>query len=287
MRKKWSTTGKACFAGTLKKKNRNQRFLSGISKYCMNLSIQLVLPVLLLFSPACKIRATEGEKDKESIEKELVRLYDQFRAKSYGFDDVSDSLRITFMENLLQTLQNNAFVHYPFDSLGTRITLTTSTDKKLRVFSWDNISGGTWHDYVALYQYADQGKVVTGKLHTGMETGTGDYTDAWYHKIYTIDSTSPKYLVLGYGTHGGGHHFYIARLLEYKQGQLTDVEKAFGDKTYLSVIMPRHIKEEPIFNSEKKEIQFPEFVIDEETGFYQRSGKEMTLKYTAGKFVKK
>jgi len=49
------------------------------------------------------------------------------------------------LEKLEKTLANSASVAYPFEKLGEKIKILTSKDKKLRIFSWDELNGGTWH----------------------------------------------------------------------------------------------------------------------------------------------
>ena len=105
-----------------------------------------------------------------------------------AYDSISryDSL---FGEKLQQlTAGNPAALHYPFTRLQNQgVTIVTSSDGRLRIYSWDGQTGGTAHNANNVYQYSIHGKVYSTL--TIVDGGPGDR----YSAIYLFKTSNKTY----------------------------------------------------------------------------------------------
>lgn len=93
--------------------------------------------------------------------------------------------------------KNEKTLYYPFDSLQTypSVRITTSADAKLRVYSWDNNSGGTMRFFNQMYQYQ-----TSQEIKTEIKLSHQD-PQSFFSKIYTVHTAEhqPIYLVISNG----------------------------------------------------------------------------------------
>jgi hypothetical protein len=139
-------------------------------------------------------------QDLRRIEKMLVRQYEQMEA--YRRDNKWDSLGLAntrFKSNLLANLRNvPATFTYPFNALQEKIEIVSSSDKKLRAYSWNTLQGGTMRDYKAIIQYEDQFGLVRTYYQTSENEANRpvEYVDT----IFTIESSKSKlYIIIWQG----------------------------------------------------------------------------------------
>lgn len=97
-------------------------------------------------------------QDMSEIEKELVAGIKQVEQYSnYGETpdfDKQGGVNKAFREKLLTaTDKNPSALKHDFAELKKHIQITTSPDKKLRIYSWDTGSGGSMHFYGNIYQF--------------------------------------------------------------------------------------------------------------------------------------
>jgi len=89
---------------------------------------------------------------------------------------------------------NNSTLHYPFEKLQKEnaLKMTTSEDKKLRVYSWDNNSGGTMRFFNQIYQFNANGNITVN------ESLASNDSQAYFSKIYTVQNKNNEsiYLVI-------------------------------------------------------------------------------------------
>jgi hypothetical protein len=107
---------------------------------------------------------------------------DAFRGPNHNidaYDSISryDSLFGEILQKL--TAGNPASLHYPFTRLQNQgVTIVTSSDGRLRIYSWDGQTGGTAHNANNVYQYEINGKVYSTL--TIVDGGPGDSYSAIY-----------------------------------------------------------------------------------------------------------
>ena len=114
----------------------------------------------------------------------------------------NDSLVQIASENFTEAFtsfieKNEKTLYYPFDSLQTypSVRISTSADRKLRVYSWDNNSGGTMRFFNQVLQYQTSHKVKTVIRHSHQDP------QSFFSKIYTVYTSEhqPVYLVISNG----------------------------------------------------------------------------------------
>ncbi|HEV2480593.1 MAG TPA: hypothetical protein VGS79_13045 [Puia sp.] len=96
-----------------------------------------------------------------------------------AYDSISryDSIFGEMLQHL--TAGNTASLHYPFTRLHNEgVTIATSADGLLRIYSWDGQTGGTAHNANNIYQYKIDGKVYSTL--TIVDGGPGDSYSAIY-----------------------------------------------------------------------------------------------------------
>ena len=115
-----------------------------------------------------------------------LQIIDSFSDALHGpthnvdaYDSISryDSLFGVKLQRL--TADNPASLHYPFTRLqNLGVTIVTSSDGHLRIYSWDGQTGGTAHNANNIYQYRVNDKVYSTL--TIVDGGPGDSYSAIY-----------------------------------------------------------------------------------------------------------
>ena len=244
-------------------------------------AVWVTLASLLVFS--CRQQPHAHVHGLE-IEQELVASYDEMIATDPGLR--YDSLAPNFRHAVIKALSQKELFEYPFDSLATRVKKIRSSDGRLRVFSWDEKTGGTRHDFSAIAQYLNKkDEVVSQSINHFRTTGEKEYTEAGYFEIHTLEEgKNTQYLLLGWGTFGGGHQHNVVRLLQYKEGRMLDCVQCFDGKDFWPIILSRRDKAGLSFSSEEGTIQHKEFRENKEIGFYAPTGKVVELKWDGTTF---
>lgn len=126
---------------------------------------------------------------------------------------------------------------HPFDSLAHYVKIRTSKDSLLRTFSWDRRSGGSWHSMASYAQYkTTSGKINIKRLDVGDEFNTGAPTAVLIYDVYPIITQNDTYyLVLGWGTYGGGEQHSLARVYKIDGETLTLCNSIFNGKKHLVI----------------------------------------------------
>jgi hypothetical protein len=107
-----------------------------------------------------------------------------------AYDSISryDSLFGEMLQQL--TAGNPASLNYPFTRLRNQaVTIATSSDRCLRIYSWDSQTGGTAHNANNIYQYRVNGKVYSTL--TIVDGGPGDS----YSAIYLFKAGDKTYYI--------------------------------------------------------------------------------------------
>ncbi len=216
----------------------------------------IILSILLSNSLSGQIRPFE------------VKLIDEFEAMYEGtVEERYDSLGPKFKTSMEQVLtQEVPSMDYPFDSLGKKMKIITSKDQKLRVFSWDELTGGTWHQLDAFAQYVDNhGNIHFRQLDTDKEFTEGGHTDVIIYEIHQLLINGLwHYLTLGWGTHGSGHHHAIVQIFRINGQQLIKCENCIDGNPELVVIGPRSEKLALFYDPENELIIHNTFVLNDD-----------------------
>lgn len=242
--------------------------------------------LLILFSSFTCTSQEVSNNIKKDLS--LSEIYKKYYKNRYDYGEKEgegrDSILNRFKQNLITTLKNKDYANCLFDSLKRDVKIIKSKDKKLQLFSWDELNGGTWHIYNVAYKYKYNNKLYADFLPID-EYGL---LEAVHYKI--VEEVNNSYLVKAYGTHGAGQDYYIYRLLSFKENKLVDCYKCFNGEDFFVFKKMRSYDIQPEYDSKSKEIKYPEMIPSnhegEKTGFNEPSGKTLKLKYENGVFVK-
>ncbi|GAB5550680.1 MAG: hypothetical protein Sapg2KO_02710 [Saprospiraceae bacterium] len=224
------------------------------------------------------------------LEGNLLKIRQQYLDSAYNYNDYSDSLANNFSSELLAKLASvEASFDYPFDSLKTKVKICNSPDGLLKTYSWyHTVGGGTWHDLWSVAQYKTENSIDTFALSLGTAGITGDPIDVSYYKIQILkEGATQIYLLSGWGTHGGGHHYKIIRALKIQDHKLVDMEAIFNGEKYLSVKAPRGNEITITYDEKTQSITYDLFIQNQETGFYKVTGKQIRLMWNGQAFKAK
>ncbi len=187
-----------------------------------------------------------------------------------------DSLAPAFKKYLTEVLNSEPAFKFPFDSLRTKLNLVETEDGKVRIFSWDEKSGGTYHDMAAVVQYESaDGDIEVQELDSG---DVESFDEVVIHEDYQLSVDGEMcYLTIGWGTYGGGHQHISAQIYRIHNS-------SFIRTANLLVEAPRREKINLIYDKEKREIKHNEFVRNMDIGFYEPTGNTVTWKVSNGTF---
>src|SRR5215210_931190 len=117
-----------------------------------------------------------------AIERELVGHLDnisKFGNYGGGYDETRIYAENKSLKSKLLSYGKRADVfRYPFPKLKEKMKVVTSKDGNLRIYSWDQETGGTMHDHDSVFQFRGTG----GKVFAWAErNGEEDY-GGFYHE---------------------------------------------------------------------------------------------------------
>jgi hypothetical protein len=254
-------------------------------------ALGLLLTVLLLVGP-------QRAQTLPVIERELIgRLDNISKFGTYGgnFDDKVYAENKAFKTALLTYGRRSDVMRYLFPKLKEKMQITTSRDGKLRIYSWDQETGGTMHDHDSVFQYrGTSGKVLTWADNDDEESGGG-----FYHDIFQLDTVGGA-VYLGVSTFIGSTSY---------AGQSIRVFRIKGDRLDLDVKLIRTSSglqnsisfaydffsvvdrpERPIrlfkFNPTSRAFTFPVVIEDDKTPQGRVTNKTITYRFNGTFFVK-
>lgn len=135
-------------------------------------------------------------QDLKKIEQNLIiplsRIATVFNGAYY---DTLDRDNETFEKMLSKYLSAvPSTMAYPFSELKKEgLSIATSSDKQLRIYSWDSRMGGSMHIFSNIYQFRVGDKIYA---HSANESDKDGDTRGSYSEIFTVDSTNKIYLGL-------------------------------------------------------------------------------------------
>ena len=241
--------------------------------------IQILLTGLLLgltsFSQTSELR---------SIDSSLTSTFKAMLAWNHNLNN--DSLPFSFKKQLIVQLTNPITFLNVLDSLSTYLNIKSSADKRVKFYSWDETTQGTWHDIKCIAQFkSDNGEIVVQQLNTE-NTDTIDYTDSGVYEVNEIFINKKKYyLIFAWGTHGSGHEHKIAQVFSISSNKLEKCRYCFTNNNDLIIEYPRGEKVELTYNARSNIITYNEFNYDNNDGFYKPTGRIIALELINGVFT--
>lgn len=244
--------------------------------------MKTIISLIIIGFASCYVSYSQ----QNEYEAKLTSAYEQMMNADYSTR--YDSLAPSFKNTLKKVLLQSEAIGNPFDSISTKLKIVQSIDGKLRTFSWDEMTGGSWHDMEAIAQYVTPNKQVRVKqLDTDKEMELGGYTDAIIYKIHDIEINDiTHYLTFGYGTHGSGNHHEIVQIFRIEENDLVKYNSCFAGMEELVIEASRGDKIDLLYDSTKHKISYNKFIANEETGRFYPTGEKFIWKLINGEFIK-
>ncbi|HPF10083.1 MAG TPA: hypothetical protein PKW08_07315 [Flavobacteriaceae bacterium] len=229
-------------------------------------------------------RGLAQDRDLSQIETDLVKLFEVYRAADYElrYDSVRPALR-NRMEAVFSEVNT---LNYPFDSLGKTIKMIASDDGKVRVLSWDEATGGTWHDMAVLVQYlAADGSLHVEWIDSDIAEEPNGLTPDLLYEMHTLKTDQDTYyLCFGWGTFGSGHHHNSLFVFSIADTGVTVCDACIDERLQF-IFAPRGAQIDLRYDTAQWCIRFNTFVMDNETGFYRPTGGITQLQWNGSRFV--
>ena len=178
--------------------------------------MKIITLLFTLLIVACKLPAQKNNLSE--VERDLINAYNRIEDhrinSSVDYDTLDKSLKLFRQKMLHYASTLPATLSYSFDSLqAVGISITSSDDSLLRIYSWDNMTGGTMRFYESVVQY----RTKTG-IHAILFADTTE--DMMYWPMYTSINTLKK----GYKT-----YYLIGDRGRYST---SDMSESFGIWTF-------------------------------------------------------
>jgi hypothetical protein len=162
--------------------------------------------------------------DAAQIEKELIAaLKDIQTYSSYGggYDEQKlDNAQAVFEEKLSKYTKAASTLDHEFADLGQQMSIATSADGMLRIYSWDLEDGGTMHRFGRLYQYRNPDGKVYSMVEQPPDEGMGQ---GFVTEIFTLDTTAGKVYIVASTFIGSTKNYYqTASLYRIEGGKLNN-----------------------------------------------------------------
>lgn len=243
---------------------------------------QVPFLIILLFAFASNSHGQESESNFTDY------YYSSIFETLYSVDtEMAYCIAPIVEERLVSKLADTSSFHNPFKKLSEYISIETSSDSLVKTYSWDRISGGSWHDNASYLQFKTKsGKIKYKRLDSGIERETGEPTDVIIYDIHNIKIKDESYyLLLGWGTHGGGLHHGLARVYKIKDEEIVLCDSFFDGEKYIPVYTNRVFKIDLKYNSEAKTLSHNHFEYDESVGYYKPKENKRIWLLENDKFV--
>jgi len=234
-----------------------------------------------------------------AIERELVDHLDnisKFGNYSGGYDETKIYAENKTLKSKLLSYGKRADVlRYRFPKLKGEMKIVTSRDGNLRIYSWDQETGGTMHDHDSVFEYKGSG----GKISTWADKDDAEDFGGFYHEIFQLDTRAGRvYLAVSTfigSTSYAGQSIKVFRikgntlerdvkLIRTGSGLQNSISFAYD---FFSVV---DRPERPVrlftFDSARKMFRFPVVIEDEETPQGRVTDKLISYRFDGKYFVK-
>ncbi|MEG1021974.1 MAG: hypothetical protein RSE50_10695 [Myroides sp.] len=132
-----------------------------------------------------------------------------------------------FTDSLTYLIKNNnSTLNYPFEKLQKEnaLKIATSADKKLRVYSWDNNSGGTMRFFNQIFQFDANGNITVNASLTSNDS------QSYFSKIYTVQNKNNESIYLVISNSILSSKYSVQHINAYKIGT-ENLQSAYVFKT--------------------------------------------------------
>jgi hypothetical protein len=254
--------------------------------------IRVVVTVLVLLAAVGSATA----QTPAAVEREILKCLNEIARSGTYSGDYDETKNEQANERLKQTLVRNGdrleILQYAFPKLKNEMSVVTSRDGRLRVYSWDLQTGGTMHDYETVIQYQSK----SGAVHTWTGDDTQDESaGAFTTQIFQLGSNiGPIYLANSTFIAQGNIHGQSIELIRIN-GEKLEWPKLIRTRSGLQNSIdfsydPSSLGNRPerivFFDAAKQSFGFPVVVEDEEFGNGRVTNRFITYRFDGRHFVK-
>lgn len=228
-----------------------------------------------LFAQPKEIKDFENNFCKEYWKAGDINL--DFEKRELLMEKFSEKTK-NFIKKRPQTL------NFPFKKIDC-ISINTSKNGILRVYSWDIQMGGTAHAFNTLFQYKSNGKVYT-------DSPQEDNMDRLYHTVHQLNFGSKTYYLLESTAVGSTRDYSVAiEVFEIIQNKFKRTNNIFAFKTesvgeisfyYDASTIKENRRTDDLLHYEPKEQKIHVAIVDENG---KVSNKNIVYKVKGNKFV--
>jgi len=258
---------------------------------------------LFLFAIVLAVSTCAAGQSLAKIETELLgHLNALEKASNYGGTsdyDVMAKENQALRSALLKYGTRADVLAYSFPKLARKWAITTSSDRKLRAYSWDSEEGGTMHDFVTVYQF----RTKSGKTRTWADPYTqsmeGRGGGAYVQDIFETDTNQGTiYLEVAafIGSTSFGGQIISAlkidgekldrdpKVIRTRSGMTSSISFEYD---FFSVVdHPERPVKLVYFDASKKAFRFPIVIQDKRTPQGRVTNRFITYRYDGKHFVK-
>ncbi len=212
----------------------------------MNIHITFILLITLNYN---NLIAQENESD-EFLSNTLKIFYSSDA-------ELTDYLRKFVNKRIIEEINDTTNFENPYNKLSKYATIKMSSDKKFKLYCWDQKNFGCAWESKAYVQF----KTKNNKIKTiflDNEYGKNLY----YSKLHTIKINNiTHYLLMGYGGHCGNHKYKCAIVYKIDNENLIKTFEVCSNSSRIG-------KLEMNYNFNTKILSYDDYLFNEKSGFY-------------------
>lgn len=208
---------------------------------------------------------------RDSVNRCFNNIIHKTLTNNKSCNELPDSTLKYLSVNNLKTVKKGIVLVYAFMN-----NIVITSKENLKVYSIDNLGGGSYHDYTNYIQYKNKfGECKFILLNKTQEDNSSG--------CYRIEKVNEYYILFGYGTYGGGKEHYTLRFFKEEKGVLKEKKEILPNQKSLFLEVNRGQEVDLEFDEVRKIISYNTYEQNEETGFYKRKAKRVKLQFIKGK----
>lgn len=214
----------------------------------------IIILTLLIFCDQCttkKITPNDLDQDLHKHYMKIVAFREDTSLNSW--DSLENENKIFRSKMKFYTSMYPFTLNYNFDSLRSdNIVIVTSDDRLFRIYSWDNMLGGSMRFFENLIQFKSNDNVHSKLYYDTTNLLEGEYIP-YYFKIFTLNSEDKiYYLAINCGIYSGRDASESIKIFTIENNRLNDTVKLIkttsGFSNKIEVSYNRHVEPQNLIN---------------------------------------
>ncbi|MBL0235709.1 MAG: hypothetical protein IPQ02_03595 [Saprospiraceae bacterium] len=225
----------------------------------------IIIFTLLIFCDQCttkKITPNDLDQDLHKHYKKILAFREDTSLNSW--DSLENENKIFRRKMKFYTSMYPFTLNYDFDSLRSdNIVIVTTDDRLFRIYSWDNMFGGSMRFFENLIQFKSNDNVHSKLYYDTTNLKAGEYIP-YYFKIFTLNSECKiYYLAINCGIYSGRDASESIKIFTIDNNEINDTVKLIkttnGFSNEIKVSYNRHEEPQKLinYNSSSQTIHIP------------------------------